>query len=239
MSIKKRKKTASKTTFWFNLWLLLFALSMLLLVMSFFLGKWGKPLACANSISCIKDLSGKYEVGKKSTFLGQTIVSPKFLAEENVGSKVLGATAGDKHIFVDLATQTLRAYEGDKLIMTFPVSTGKWGKTPTGDFRIWIKLRYAHMEGGAGADYYNLYNVPYTMFFSNDQVPSSMGFSLHGAYWHNNFGHTMSHGCVNIRPEDSGRLYDWAQPTTKGSTTYSTPDDPGTLVTIYGQPKED
>lgn len=239
MSAKKRRKTASKSTFWSNLGLLLFAL-ILILGMFFLFGKRGSLISnCANSISCIKDLSGKYEADQSGTFLGRAVTAPAYLAANNLGSKVLGATAGEKHIFVDLATQTLRAYEGDKFIYAFPVSTGKWGDTPTGDFRIWIKLEYTRMSGGSGNTYYNLPNVPYTMFFYNDEVPKSMGFALHGAYWHNNFGHTMSHGCVNIRPEDAKKLYDWAQPTTTGLTTYPTEEDPGTLVTIYGEPSKE
>jgi lipoprotein-anchoring transpeptidase ErfK/SrfK len=35
------------------------------------------------------------------------------------------------------------------------------------------------------------------------------GYALHGAYWHNNFGHPMSHGCVNMRNEDAKWFYDF------------------------------
>lgn len=194
---------------------------------------------CANSISCAKELTGTYRVGKTSTFLGKVIAEPSYIASNRFEKAVLGTTSGPKHIYVDLGTQRLYAYEGDTLIHSFPTSTGKWGKTPTGEFRIWIKLRFAHMEGGEGADYYNLYNVPYTMFFSNDSVPRSRGFSIHGAYWHNNFGYIMSHGCVNLRPDDAGKLFAWAEPATEGFTTYATTDNPGTPITIYGQSKEE
>lgn len=236
MPRRKSHKSASKSTFWSNFFILVLALITLLGAIFLFFRLNNKPI-CANSISCVGDLSGNYVEGKTSTFLGRVVTAPSYIAQVVTGSKVLAATtSGEKHIFVDLSTQTLKAYEGENLIYSFPVSTGKWHPTPTGDFRIWVKLRYAHMEGGEGADYYNLYNVPYTMFFYSDQVPKSMGFSLHGAYWHNNFGHPMSHGCVNIRPEDAAKLYDWASPATTGSTTYATVDDPGTLVTIYGTP---
>ncbi len=240
MPVKKRRKTASKFSFWSNLQILLFAFGLLLLAVFLVFGKAGNPIAtCANSISCIKDLSGKYEAGKSGTFLGRVVTPPTYLAGDSLGSKVLGSTAGEKHIFVDLATQTLRAYEGDKLVYTFPVSTGKWGETPTGDFRIWVKLRYTRMEGGSGNTYYNLPNVPYTMFYSNSEVSKSRGYSMHGAYWHNNFGHTMSHGCINMRSEDAGVLFAWAQPATDGHTTYESKNDPGTLVTVYGEPPKE
>ena len=59
------------------------------------------------------------------------------------------------------------------------------------------------MDGSRlGYDYY-LENVPYVMYFFED-------YALHGAYWHNNFGYQMSHGCVNIAPSDAGWIYNWS-----------------------------
>jgi hypothetical protein len=90
------------------------------------------------------------------------------------------------------------------------------------------------MTGGTGADFYDLPNVPYVMFFANNEIPESSGFSLHGAYWHDNFGHPMSHGCINMRIADAKRLYDWVDPPTTGLTTLATTDKPGTEVTVVG-----
>jgi len=194
---------------------------------------------CANSITCINNLSVQIDNDTDGIFEGQKIIPPKIdLAQDNVKPKVLGAEipAGPKHIYVDLTTQTLSAYQGENLVMKTFVSTGRWGKTPTGEFAIWVKLRATRMAGGQGADYYNLPNVPYVMFFSNNEVPASKGFSLHGAYWHNNFGYTMSHGCVNMRIIDAEALYNWADPVTTSNTTHATKDNPGTTVTIYGEP---
>jgi hypothetical protein len=195
----------------------------------------GSP--CANSISCIKDLSGKISADTQGTFMGKEVNAPdsSYFAAKESDKKVLGTSdGGEKHIYVNLSTQHLYAYQGGNLVYDFPVSTGKWNLTPTGTFYIWIKLAATRMSGGEGADYYNLPNVPWTMFFSNSKVGKSQGFSLHGAYWHDNFGHPMSHGCVNISPDNAKLLYDWANPPTQGRTTYSTKNDPGTPVTIYG-----
>jgi lipoprotein-anchoring transpeptidase ErfK/SrfK len=38
---------------------------------------------------------------------------------------------------------------------------------------------------------------------------------IHGAYWHDNFGQPMSHGCVNVDYENMEPLYDWSQVGTK------------------------
>lgn len=172
-------------------------------------------------------------------FDSKSVTVPSTLAEAvPLPTKVLGETTGEKVIEVDLTNQRLYAYEGDNLIYTFLVSTGKWGRTPTGTFYIANKFRYIGMSGGSPAlhTYYNLPNVPYTMFFGNDQIPASRGFSFHGTYWHNNFGVPMSHGCVNMKISEAGLLYNWADPKLpegKKSGTASK-DNPGTKVIIYG-----
>ncbi len=103
-------------------------------------------------------------------------------------------------IDVDLSEQMVYAYEGDTLVNSFLVSTGTWAHpTVTGQFHIYVKYRYADMSGPG----YYLPDVPYTMYFYRD-------YGLHGTYWHHNFGTPMSHGCVNLRTEDAGWLFDWA-----------------------------
>ncbi len=152
-------------------------------------------------------------------------------------SRVLGESSGVKRIEVDLTNQRLYAYEGDHMIYNFLISSGKWGRTPTGTFDIWIKLRATKMSGGKKelGTYYYLPNVPYTMYFYNAETPKWRGFGIHGAYWHNNFGHPMSHGCINMKPEEAGLVYEWAQPDMNGKhTVYASDSNPGTKVVIYG-----
>jgi len=48
---------------------------------------------------------------------------------------------------------------------------------------------------------YHLPDVPYSMFFYK-------GYSLHGTYWHSNFGTPMSHGCVNMVTSDAAWVYE-------------------------------
>lgn len=140
---------------------------------------------------------------------------------------VLGETSdtdvGNKRIEVDLASQQVFAYEGDRQVFSFLISSGKWDRTPNGTFKIWTKIRSQKMSGGSKSlgTYYYLPNVPYIMFFHNDRYPKQLGFSLHGTYWHNNFGTPMSHGCVNMKTSEAALLYDWAPV--------------GTPITIYGK----
>lgn len=197
-----------------------------------------KDIYCANSISCIKNLNSNVENGVSGTFEGQKVSPPNIdLAIDKTKTEVLGdsTATGEKHIYVDLGKQTLYAYQGNTLFMQTLISSGKWHPTPTGDFRIWIKLRATRMTGGSGADFYDLPNVPFVMFFAGGDISEGAGFSLHGTYWHNNFGHPMSHGCVNMRTVDAEKLYNWADPPTTGLTTTTSVDNLGTKITIYGQ----
>jgi len=145
-------------------------------------------------------------------------------------NKVLGQATDERWIEVDLSDQKLYAHNGNSIDYEFLVSSGKWAPTPTGDFRIWMKLRYTKMEGGnkEAHTYYYLPNVPYTQYFYK-------GYGLHGAYWHNNFGHPMSHGCINLAIPDAEKLFYWTSPAVpdgKGIVRPS-PDEPGTRVVVH------
>lgn len=191
-----------------------------------------------NSPSIKLDLTGKYNSKDKiAYFHGQRLDVPGARIHAP-GTSVLGQSSDRKRIYIDLANQRLYAFQGNRLIYNFLVSTGKWGRTPTGVFNIWIKLRYSKMEGGSKAlnTYYYLPNVPYVMYFYNNRIPRYRGYGIHGTYWHNNFGHPMSHGCINMKTEEAAQLYYWAQPELYGrSSIYATENNPGTQVVIFGQ----
>ena len=172
-------------------------------------------------------------------FDGQIIDYPKTSLAETLNNipssdtKILGTTnaAGEeKWIEVDLTTQTLRAWEGNKKVMEYAISGGKWRPTPTGTFNIWYKTRHQSMIGGnkAWGTYYNLPNVPNNMFFYQ-------GYAIHGAYWHNNFGHPMSHGCVNEPLANAAQIFEWAGPVVPAgaNAVRATPENPGTRVLIH------
>ncbi len=185
------------------------------------------------------DLSGKYRPNKKTAyFCNEKCEVPKEKESRIAKQPVLGETTGQKKIFIDLTNQRLYAFEGNRLVYNFLVSTGKWGRTPTGVFHIWVKLRYTLMSGGSKElnTYYYLPNVPYVMYFYNDRIPKHRGYGIHGTYWHNNFGHTMSHGCINMKTEEAGLLYYWAKPDLRGQKSiYASKDNPGTPVVIFGK----
>jgi lipoprotein-anchoring transpeptidase ErfK/SrfK len=99
-----------------------------------------------------------------------------------------------------LSEQRLTAYQGDTAVFSSLVSTGVAGRrTPVGNFAVRTKVRAQTMSGPG----YNLPNVQWVMYFAGENA-------IHGTYWHKNFGHPMSHGCVNLPTAEAGWLYKWA-----------------------------
>jgi lipoprotein-anchoring transpeptidase ErfK/SrfK len=142
----------------------------------------------------------------------------------------------DKWIAVNLAEQTLAAYEGDRMVFATLVSTGlPWWRTPEGLFRLWAKLKVGKMSGGNLEDgnHYYLQDVPWIMYFDR-------GYGLHAAYWHDSFGHPRSRGCVNLSPGDAQWIFDWTSPPlAEGQQMLlSTEDNPGTWVYVHSTPAD-
>lgn len=142
-----------------------------------------------------------------STQVVPTLVPPTDVAAQ-VAANPTGSNT-EHWIDVDLSNQRLVAYEGDTPVYWVTVSTGLPGTpTVTGQYRIYVKYPAQTMSGPG----YYLPDVPYVMYFYQ-------GYGIHGTYWHNNFGHPMSHGCVNTPTPDAQWLYAWA--------------DVGTLINVH------
>jgi hypothetical protein len=124
-----------------------------------------------------------------------------------------------KRIEVSIARQTLTAYENDKVVLQADICSGLFQrkiagkiptKTPTGTFNVEIKMASKHMGDGVmtdDIDAYELPGVPWCSFF----VPQ-IGVAIHGTYWHTNYGTPMSHGCINMRPEEAKWIFRWTTP---------------------------
>jgi lipoprotein-anchoring transpeptidase ErfK/SrfK len=112
---------------------------------------------------------------------------------------------GLKWIELDLSAQELTAYEGETEVFSALVSTGIASMpTPLGEHQIYRKIRSQVMSGPG----YYLPNVEWVSYFVK-------GYAIHGTYWHTNFGHPMSHGCVNMTNDDAKWIYEWAPLHTK------------------------
>lgn len=112
---------------------------------------------------------------------GTILISIRELA--NLGARPISVTVGDKRVVVDLTTQTLRAWQGARLVYRWRISTGREGKeTPTGSFKAGDKERM-HIS--------TLYGSP--MPFS---VHVTGNIFIHGS---DRFtGTPGSHGCIRL-----------------------------------------
>ena len=157
-------------------------------------------------ISLFVDLSKSYQIFATialtiTTFFSWSIPAQTSQWEHIIATRMLELQqSGERWISIDLSTQRLIAWEGNKAVYAIIVSTGK-ASTPTrlGTFRIQTKYRAARMTGPG----YDLPDVPYTMYYDG-------GMAIHGAYWHNSFGTPVSHGCTNVAVNHAKWLFEWA-----------------------------
>ena len=59
--------------------------------------------------------------------------------------------------------------------------------------------------------------------------------SIHAAFWHDNFGREMSHGCVNLSPLDAKVVFNFVEPRLPRGWhgAFATPEHPGSLVVLH------
>ncbi|MFT4229310.1 MAG: L,D-transpeptidase family protein [Microbacterium sp.] len=160
----------------------------------------GKPIAKAtkSTIKVTKSMMGK---GLRVVVTGHKAGYPTISKTSRVVKRLT------RWIEIDLSRQLMVLHDKGKVVSKHLVSTGK-AATPTkiGMFTIRAKLARQNM-GNPNLSvwpYYYTRNVPWVMYFNGNQA-------LHGAYWHNNFGHVMSHGCVNLPVKVAKKVYAWAK----------------------------
>lgn len=120
-----------------------------------------------------------------------------------IGLLLIGLSAtsctSTKHIYINKKTQTLTAYEGSRVFLISPVSTGKsTDPTPNGIFTVGIKEKM---------HYSNLYDnapMPYSVQFFNN-------YFIHGGSLP---GYPASHGCVRMPNDYAKKLFKWVTPGT-------------------------
>ncbi|MEJ0021437.1 MAG: L,D-transpeptidase family protein [Candidatus Doudnabacteria bacterium] len=113
------------------------------------------------------------------------------------------AVVPEKHIYVSLKDQTLVYMEGDKLAGEFRISSGLPATpTPPGEYTVLKKKPTVNYNGAT----YSFPNTKWNLMFKT----GPLNYYIHGAFWHHNFGHPMSHGCINVSYGDMEGLYNWA-----------------------------
>jgi lipoprotein-anchoring transpeptidase ErfK/SrfK len=136
------------------------------------------------------------------------------------GAPVAFALQG-KHISISLSRQRLRAWDGNHVVLSTPVTTGNRAlPTPTGWFHIFYKTSpFTFVSPWPYGSPYWYPNSPVTwvMEFAGG------GYYIHDAPWRSVFGkgsnsqlgtpgnnYTGTHGCVNVPFNAMKFLYSWA-----------------------------
>jgi lipoprotein-anchoring transpeptidase ErfK/SrfK len=155
----------------------------------------------------------------------------RFFPEDELMPLSAEISDGQKRIEVHLEDQLVIAYERDIPVFVTRAATGGIFRsgtytTPTGSFMTYHKRPTRHMAAGdLAASGFNLPGVPWVQYFTET------GISLHGTYWHNDFGHPRSHGCINLSPQAAKWLFRWTSPIVKADEQFSYKNK-GTLVRI-------
>lgn len=106
---------------------------------------------------------------------------------------------GSWTVVVDVSAQSLVLLDhcGTQMGETLSVSTGAPGfDTPVGIFEVTGKRELADLSSPVAY----VEDVPWIIEYDRP-------YYLHGAYWHDDFGTPVSHGCVNLRVADAEWLY--------------------------------
>lgn len=150
-----------------------------------------------------------------------------------------------KRITISIKEQLVVCYEYDIPVFATRIASGTtfWDaagnahsfSTPYGNHRVIRKTPSRRMIGGETIqDEYDLPGVPWCIFFTGE------GAAIHGTYWHNDYGHPRSHGCVNVTNDASKWIYRWVNPYTgyDKDVHITTRDerDLATVITIEFQP---
>jgi hypothetical protein len=154
------------------------------------------------------------------------------------GPPPAGLAPNERWLDIDLSSQTAVLFEGTRAIYATLVSTGKTHSnkdkdhsTPTGEWRIREKHITATMDGdgtAAGDMPYSIEAVPYVMYFHKS-------YAVHGAFWHENFGVKMSHGCINMAPLDAKYVFFHTDPPVRQGWqgAWSSEERVGSVVVVH------
>jgi hypothetical protein len=150
------------------------------------------------------------------------------------GPPLAGVADDELWLDVDVAQQMLAVMKGSEPVFLTLVSSGTGAKpntsTPRGIYRIRNKVALGAMRNrpeDAEESPYHVEAVPWIMYFDGR-------FALHGAYWHNGFGHRKSHGCVNLAPSDARYVYGLVSPNVPPGwiSSYEHAGEPGSVVRV-------
>jgi L,D-transpeptidase catalytic domain len=199
-----------------------------------------KPAGSVDRFTAVNLTTEEVEIGK-TTYVQAAEgfwMRKRDLRIASVGALPADLAPNERWIDVNLSTQTVLLFEGTQPIYATLMSSGKEStikekdhRTPTGEWRIREKHVTATMDGdgsAAGDLPYSIEGVPYVMYFHNS-------YALHGAFWHQNYGVRMSHGCINLAPLDAKYLFFHTDPPVPPgwSGSWNATNRPGSRVVVH------
>jgi lipoprotein-anchoring transpeptidase ErfK/SrfK len=127
------------------------------------------------------------------------------------GPGALDVRVGSKRVAVDMRSQTLRAWQGNRMVFESPVSTGRAGKeTPNGSFKV-LDKDPDHVSSTYGSP------MPWSVkVIGNIYIHGSASF----------YDQIGSHGCIRLPLTHGNRakwFYDWIELGTPIRVTGSRP----------------
>jgi len=176
-------------------------------------GTSGEPAGFRSLVALTGNVRGSGERRMVETRDGRWLRSSELRTIAKSSTLPPFAKKGAKWIDVSILNQTLVLWEGDRAVYATLVSTGRDGlgdpstthSTPTGTFRIYQKHVTTTMDSAVADHEFELRDVPWVQYFKG-------GYALHAAYWHDDFGRSRSHGCVNLSPIDARYAFLWSLP---------------------------
>ncbi len=138
-----------------------------------------------------------------------------------------GLAADALWLDIDGRNKILYARKGKAVLRVMLVSLGD--ATPSGLFLVKDKWLTLTLNMRYGKHPYFLENVPFVIFFWK-------GFALHEAYWHDGFGVTKSHGCINLSPADARWVFRFVNPALPAGFVWikTTDPDKASFVRVRG-----
>lgn len=141
-------------------------------------------------------------IDEKHLIVGRRILVPEVSGEavkfpppvpEKIQSS--GNNGQKKALYFFLDIQYFAAYQNNELWLWGPISSGKKGSTPKGEFKVLWKRRYYVSRK---------YGMP---------MPYAVNFSEKGYFFHQQSlpGRPASHGCVRLLEVDAERLFNWIE----------------------------
>jgi len=163
---------------------------------------------------------GAYVDSEYVSAIAQPAVADKLILPKQVN-------VDEYWVDVNLGTMVMALYKYDQLVMATYISTGI-SDTPTviGTYNVWLKYKKDGMKSPVGTIHhqYDLADVPWVMYYYNS-------YSIHGTYWHDNFGTRKSAGCTNATQGDAKYVFDISSPKIgEADSIRPTLDNPGMLV---------